>query len=83
MNIREATADDFDRIWPIFETIAAAGDTYAYPTDITRDAALKLWIDLPVKTFVAEEAGQVLGAVGSWVTICRRLASSRAAKTES
>jgi len=61
MNIREATADDFDRIWPIFETIAAAGDTYAYPTDITRDAALKLWIDLPVKTFVAEEAGQVLG----------------------
>jgi len=29
MSIREATAADFDGIWPIFRDIASAGDTYA------------------------------------------------------
>lgn len=30
LEIREATETDFDRIWPIFQVIASAGDTYAY-----------------------------------------------------
>jgi len=33
LNIREATEVDFDKIWPIFQVIALAGDTYACPTD--------------------------------------------------
>lgn len=61
MNIREVTRDDFDRIWPIFHEIVAAGDTYAYPRDTTREQALKLWLDAPRKTFLFEEDGQVLG----------------------
>jgi len=31
MNIREATESDFDAIWPIFNEIVSAGETYAYP----------------------------------------------------
>lgn len=61
MNIREVTRDDFDRIWPIFHEIVAAGDTYAYPRDTTREQALKLWLDAPRKTYLVEEDGQVLG----------------------
>ncbi|GGO80888.1 N-acetyltransferase [Marinobacterium nitratireducens] len=61
MNIREATPKDFDRIWPIFHEIARAGDTYAYPRDIGKEAARALWIESPRKTFVAEEGGQILG----------------------
>lgn len=61
MNIREATREDFEQIWPIFHEIAASGETYAYPQDITKEEALKLWIDAPRKTFVLEEDGHILG----------------------
>jgi L-amino acid N-acyltransferase YncA len=61
MHIREATIADFDQIWPIFKTIVAAGETYAYPRDTSREQAIKLWLEAPRKTFVAEENGEILG----------------------
>jgi ribosomal protein S18 acetylase RimI-like enzyme len=61
MNIRKAVAQDFDEIWPIFREIAAAGDTYAYPRDISRPQAEKAWMEIPRETFVFEEDGRVLG----------------------
>jgi L-amino acid N-acyltransferase YncA len=61
MNIREATSDDFDRIWPIFHEIAAAAETYAYPPDITKQQAHALWMDAPRKTYVFEDDGEILG----------------------
>jgi ribosomal protein S18 acetylase RimI-like enzyme len=61
MNIREATRQDFEQIWPIFHEIAAAGETYAYPRDISKEQALKLWMDAPRTTYVIEEAGTILG----------------------
>ncbi len=61
MNIRPATKEDFDKIWPIFHEIAAAGETYGYPRDISKDKALKLWLEIPRQTFVFEEAGKILG----------------------
>lgn len=61
MNIREAAEDDFGRIWPIFHEIAAAGETYAYPRDITEEQARRLWMESPEKTYVFEDAGQILG----------------------
>lgn len=61
MRIREAAAEDFDRIWPIFRDIAAAGETYAYPRDVTREQAFRLWMESPRRTYVAEEAGEILG----------------------
>jgi L-amino acid N-acyltransferase YncA len=61
MHIREATIADFDQIWPIFKTIVTAGETYAYPRDTTREQAIKLWLEAPRKTFVAEENGEILG----------------------
>lgn len=61
MNIREANQDDFLQIWPIFNVIAAAGETYPYPRDTTKDEAKKYWLDSPRKTFVCEEDNRVIG----------------------
>ena len=61
MKIREVIQEDFDRIWPIFHEIAAAGETYAYPRDISREEALKLWMHAPRKTYVIEQDGTILG----------------------
>lgn len=61
MKIREVTQEDVDQIWPIFHEIAAAGETYAYPRDISREEALKLWIHTPRKTYVIEKDGTILG----------------------
>ena len=61
MKIREATEQDFERIWPIFREIVAAGETYAYARDTTKEQALRIWIEAPRKTFVVEEAGNTLG----------------------
>ena len=62
MNICLATKEDFEGIWPIFREIAAAGETYAYPRDISKDEAIKLWLDSPRETYVVEEGGKILGS---------------------
>ncbi|ACR32398.1 GNAT family N-acetyltransferase [Burkholderia glumae] len=62
ITIRPMTDADFDRFWPIFQTIAAAQESYAYEPALTKEAARALWIDLPSYTFLAEEAGELLGS---------------------
>jgi len=42
MNIREASENDFDAIWPIFNEIVSVGETYAYPRETTKSEALKI-----------------------------------------
>ena len=85
MIIREAKKQDFDLIWPIFFEIASAGETYAYSTEISKDEAKKVWIDLPNKTFVVLENNQVIGTYyiktnqagpGSHVCNCGYMVSS-------
>ena len=61
MNIREATHSDWQDIWPIFEEVVAAGDTYAYPIDTTKQEAGKLWLSKPRVTYLVEDEGVVLG----------------------
>ena len=63
MSIRQATADDWPQIWPIFAEIVEAGETYAYPTDLNSDQARDLWLERPPgSTVVLEEDGQILGS---------------------
>ena len=61
MEIREAAEHDFDSIWPIFEEIASAGETYAYDRSTTKEEAFKLWMEYPRKTFIVEDNGEILG----------------------
>ena len=61
MNIREATKQDFEAIWPIFREIVKAGDSYAYSKGTTKEQAEKIWLDTPGKTYVFEQDGHILG----------------------
>lgn len=62
MEIRRATDEDFDDIWPFFREIASAGETYGYPTDIAYPEAKKVWIDYPQHTYVASIDGEIVGS---------------------
>ncbi len=60
--IRPATADDWESIWPVFRDTVAAGETYAYPDDLTAEQARELWITPPPgATVVLEDDGLLLG----------------------
>lgn len=61
MNIREANKQDFADIWSIFHEIVAAGETYAYDRETSREQAEKIWLDAPRKTYVFEQDGIILG----------------------
>ncbi len=62
MTIRAATVDDWPLLWPIFASVVAAGETYAYPTDLSSDQARDLWLERPPgHTVVLEEQGGLLG----------------------
>lgn len=62
MQIRPATAEDFDAIWPIFEQVVRAGDTYAYPTDMTKREAFHVWMEQPRQTYVCELGHDIAGS---------------------
>lgn len=64
MDIRLATEADWPHIWPFWRAVVAAGDTYAYPEDLTSDEARTLWMaPAPDCCLVAvDDSGQVLGS---------------------
>jgi L-amino acid N-acyltransferase YncA len=61
VNIRAATSDDFEAIWPIFQAVVAAGDTYGYRPDTSKEEAFRLWMESPRQTYVVEVDGRILG----------------------
>lgn len=87
MNIREASNKDFNGIWPIFHEVVAAGETYAYPKETTKEQAIEIWLKAPRKTYVFEEDGCILGTYylktnqagpGGHVCNCGYMVSSKA-----
>jgi len=61
MQIRPATAQDDDAIWRIIGPVIRAGETYALPSDWSRDDALRYWRAPGHAVFVAEDNGAVVG----------------------
>jgi ribosomal protein S18 acetylase RimI-like enzyme len=61
--IRDATPDDWPRIWPIVHAVAAAGETFCWDRDISEERARASWLhDPPGRTFVAvDDDGNVTG----------------------
>jgi GNAT superfamily N-acetyltransferase len=43
VRIREATAEDWARIYPVFAAVTAEGTSYVYPADLSSDEARTLW----------------------------------------
>lgn len=59
--VRRAVAADTERIWEIFHTVVASGDTYAYAPTISREEALASWFRVDTSTYVAVEKDMVVG----------------------
>jgi L-amino acid N-acyltransferase YncA len=59
--IRSATTKDHAAIWNIFRQIIAAGDTYAFDANISREEALAYWFRADTHTYIAERNGDVVG----------------------
>lgn len=63
MLIRTATAQDWPHIYPFFSAIVAAGETYAYPENLSLEESRALWMESPPgQTVVAVDADTVLGS---------------------
>jgi L-amino acid N-acyltransferase YncA len=54
MKIRAATEADRDAIWAIFHDVVAAGDTYAFDSNISREDALAYWFAPGTHTYIAQ-----------------------------
>lgn len=62
MRIREYSDTDWPSVWPIFQEIVTAGETYAYDPNMTSEQAESVWAEaLPGYTVVACDGATVLG----------------------
>ncbi len=61
MTIRPATTTDADALWPIIQPIIAAGDTWAFAPDTSREEMLAFWLSPALDTYVAEVNGEIVG----------------------
>lgn len=62
MQIRPAAPADNGALWATLEPVIRAGETYALPRDMSREAALDHWTGPGRETWVAEDEGAVVGA---------------------
>ncbi|WP_136069190.1 GNAT family N-acetyltransferase [Modicisalibacter radicis] len=62
ITIRHFEPDDWAGVWAIIEPVFRAGETYAYPSDISEASARAQWVEAPAATFVAVEGSKVLGS---------------------
>ncbi len=58
---RPSEAADADALWAILHAVLAAGDTYAWAPDTSRDEALALWQPPGGHTVVAHHDGRLVG----------------------
>ena len=87
LTIRPDGPADADPLWAILHAVLAAGDTYAFPPDLTRAEALAAWHPPSGHTFVAEREGQIVGTyllkanqpgLGSHVANCGYMVAAEA-----
>ena len=59
-----ATDADWPRIWPFFDATVRAGETYAYPLDLTVRGRPRLWMEQPPGATVVleDDAASILGS---------------------
>jgi GNAT superfamily N-acetyltransferase len=62
VSIRVATEDDWAAIWPFWQQIVEAGETYAYPLGATSEQARGWWFDGSHVVVLVDDDGAVLGS---------------------
>lgn len=87
MDIRRFEEQDWPATWRIIEPVFRAGETYAFPTDISEEQAYHIWIERPLATFVVVDDGLIVGTYylkpnqpgpGSHVSNCGYIVSDKA-----
>jgi ribosomal protein S18 acetylase RimI-like enzyme len=88
ITLRKFEPADWPAVWALLEPVFRAGDTYAFPTDISAAEAHGLWIEAPAATFVAQDdGGTIIGTyyikanqpgAGSHVCNCGYIVGERA-----
>jgi GNAT superfamily N-acetyltransferase len=62
VNTRVAHDDDWVAIYPIFSSIVASGESYAYPANLSSKEARVLWMEgAPSRVIVAVDDGRIVG----------------------
>jgi len=61
VSIRAATPGDDAAIWAMLRPVIEAGETYTFPRDISRDAAMAYWQSPGHAAHVAEAGGEAVG----------------------
>lgn len=59
MHIRQATSDDFNTMWEIFQSIIEAGDTLPFSDDFTREEFHDHWLSSQTSYVAVTEVGVV------------------------
>ena len=64
LSIRQYEPDDWVRIWSFLEPVLREGETFAFPRDMSTEAARSAWTAEPRAVFVAvdEPGGEILGS---------------------
>jgi len=63
VTIRPMTEEDWPQVWPFFDEIVRAGETYAYPLDLDSERARALWtMSPPGQTVVLDEERRIMGS---------------------
>lgn len=61
IEIRPIHASDWNAVWSLLRDTFAAGDTYSFAPDIPEAEARRVWTEIPTATFVATDAGRLVG----------------------
>lgn len=61
MAIRRAEAADFGEIWPILSEVFSRGDTYSFSPDTSEQEGFRIWMEMPLATYVAMDNGRIAG----------------------
>ncbi|MDK2594295.1 GNAT family N-acetyltransferase [Pseudoalteromonas obscura] len=60
--IRAMTKQDFREFWPVFKDVILQQETYAFDPQMDENRAYQIWCEEPIKAFVYEDNGQVMGS---------------------
>lgn len=61
MEIRRAVESDFPAMWPIFQKVVSSGTTYVFAAETSFEDAFAYWFAPGVVSYVAEDAGPIIG----------------------
>ena len=61
LHIRPLGRHEFDLVWPIFEPIIRAGQTYSYDPNLTKEQGAAIWMAEEKTPYVAFDGDQVVG----------------------